>query len=67
MRVQFNDDPVKLAPGSTLGDLLRTQDLAGQSGFAVAVNEEVVPRQDWDTHRLKESDTVLVVRAFKGG
>lgn len=36
-------------------------------GLAVAVNGEVVPRSQWDTHTLNAEDNVDVLTAFVGG
>jgi sulfur carrier protein len=33
----------------------------------VAVNESVVPRQDWEDVTLSEEDTVEVIQAQQGG
>lgn len=37
------------------------------SGVAVAMNESVVRRQDWEDVRLAEDDTIEVIRAQPGG
>lgn len=34
---------------------------------AVAVNDDVIPREMWDSHNLSDDDTVEVVRAVSGG
>nr|ART40117.1 K154 [uncultured bacterium] len=36
-------------------------------GVAVAVNDAVVPRAEWPSHRLKPGDVVEIVRAVRGG
>jgi sulfur carrier protein len=42
--------------------------IAGESrGVAVAVNDAVVPRAAWSSHRLKSGDAVEIVRAVRGG
>ena len=38
-----------------------------ERGVAVAVNGEVVPRQDWASKRLTAGDRVELVRAVQGG
>jgi sulfur carrier protein len=40
---------------------------AGNKGIAVAVNGEVVPRSEWDGHRLHAGDEVEIVGAVQGG
>lgn len=37
------------------------------SGVAVALNESVLRRQDWDDVTLSEEDTVEVIQAQQGG
>lgn len=38
-----------------------------ERGVAVAVNGEVVPRQEWSSKRLTAGDRVELVRAVQGG
>ena len=37
------------------------------SGIAVAINDEIVRRTDWETRRVAPGDQVEVVRAVQGG
>ena len=39
----------------------------GERGVAVAVNGEVVPRQEWVSKGLTAGDRVELVRAVQGG
>ena len=39
----------------------------GERGVAVAVNGEVVPRQEWSSKGLTAGDRVELVRAVQGG
>lgn len=36
-------------------------------GVAVAVNDEFVPRNLWESHRLRPNDAVEIVTARQGG
>ena len=38
-----------------------------QNGIAVAVNEAIVPKAQWDTYMLQHNDKVLVIKATQGG
>jgi len=40
---------------------------AAGRGVAVAVDAEVVPRGQWDTHKLDDGARVEVLRAIQGG
>ncbi|MDN5744414.1 MAG: sulfur carrier protein ThiS [Nocardioidaceae bacterium] len=37
------------------------------AGIAVAVNQDILPRQEWPTHSLLEGDVVEIVTAVQGG
>lgn len=36
-------------------------------GIAIAVNNKVVPRTEWDTFILAENDKVIIIHATQGG
>ncbi|MGZ3898893.1 MAG: sulfur carrier protein ThiS [Bacteroidia bacterium] len=36
-------------------------------GIAVAVNQNIIPKQNWETTSLKEKDNVLIIKATQGG
>lgn len=47
--------------------LLKTLGVSATRGVAVAVNDEVVRRNDWANATLAEGDRVEVIRATQGG
>jgi sulfur carrier protein len=57
--------PVGYALTSVLRDLDVHPDYA--SGVAVAVNNEVIPREQWGDIALDDGDTVEVIQAQQGG
>jgi sulfur carrier protein len=66
MYVWINGNRRELADGATVADAVA--DLgAVQSGVAVAVNAEVVPRADWPSQRLADGSRVEVLTAVQGG
>ena len=66
MTVLLNGEPTELPHGATITDLLAHYG-RNDSGVAVAVNYDVVPRHQFDTHTLAEGDRVDVVTAVGGG
>ncbi|HTG64845.1 MAG TPA: sulfur carrier protein ThiS [Flavobacterium sp.] len=38
-----------------------------QNGIAVAINSTVVPRSNWNSHHLSETDDILIISATQGG
>jgi sulfur carrier protein len=68
MRVLLNGTAAELAEGATVQAAVDSLDLpAAGRGLAVAVDAEVVPRTEWESHELKEGARVEVLRAIQGG
>ena len=51
-----------------VSDLLKVLTLPEDGkGIAIAVNEAVISRSQWQTHQLQEGDRIEIVRAVQGG
>lgn len=57
---------MQIDEGSNVGELVLLLHLAPE-GIAIALNGEVVPREDWVGAFLKEEDSVEIVHAVQGG
>ena len=66
MEIELNGAPHPIADNVNLQDLIASLDLVNKS-LAVAINREVVPRQQWPQRVLQPSDRVDIVRAIGGG
>jgi sulfur carrier protein len=68
MQITVNGQTTEVARDTDVTAILRALDIdAAQSGIAVAVNDTVVPRARWQSHRIEPDDTVEIVRAVQGG
>lgn len=69
MEIKVNGEPVVLPAGqNNLLDLLEVLGIATtQTGIAVAVNMELVPRGEWTITLLKAGDAIEVITARQGG
>ncbi len=67
MKLIVNDKPEILLIGNRLLDLLHKTNLTKQKGLAVAVNNNIVPKAEWENHELKENDKITIIRATQGG
>lgn len=65
MQVILNGDPLTLDRSCTISDLLNRLKLTGR--LAVEVNEQIVPRSEFEHHTLKDGDRIEIVRAIGGG
>jgi sulfur carrier protein len=68
MKVLVNGHERELPEAATVRAAVDALDLpAAGRGVAVAVDAEVVPRTEWDTHELQAGARVEVLRAIQGG
>jgi len=56
----------KQTTASTVEDLLGELNIP-IDGIAVAINEEVIAKQNWNSSSLKENDAILIITATQGG
>ena len=66
MKVQVNNKEVELIPNSTLTQLMTQLELPVQ-GIAIAVNNKMIPRTEWERFSLHENDNLVIIKAACGG
>lgn len=66
MRILINSKEHIAEEGTSLAALL-AQIQPHAKGMAVALNNKVVARQDWEKVRLHENDNILIISAVCGG
>ena len=64
--VMVNGEPEVVAPGTTVTELV-AHHRDSPRGIAVARNEEVVPRSQWDRTVAEDGDRFEIVTAAQGG
>ena len=67
MKVLLNDETHEMNGESTVGALLDEIELSDLAGWAVAVNERVIARDEATDYELSEGDRVILVQATQGG
>lgn len=66
MVIQFNDEPLHCAEGVTVRTLLE-QLGQNQPGTALALNQQILPREQWDQHFVQDGDQILLFQVIAGG
>ncbi len=66
MRISVNGEERECIEGSTLAILISDLGIKVKV-MAVAVNMEVVKKADWESHQLKEEDTIELLHFVGGG
>ena len=67
MNISLNDEPREVSDDCNLDEALSALGLPSTNGCAVALNEEVIPRENWASRTLSNGDRVLIVQATQGG
>ena len=67
MEVIVNNKPHTLSEKSTIQELLNQLDLPSQQGIAVAINQAIIPKTDWENTQLSNQDKVMIITATQGG
>lgn len=68
MHVQLNGQSILLLHAQSLAVFLKDRFIDEHSpGIAVAVNGQIVFRQDWISTTIKEGDEIELVHAVSGG
>jgi len=67
VQVTINRESFMLPETGTLADVLSLLEIRQPDGIAIAVNDTVIPKSDWEQYRLQSEDKVFVIRATQGG
>ena len=67
MRILLNNKELDLDVVTSLSALLARMQINADKGVAIAINDQVMPRERWPEVQLKDNDTVLVITATQGG
>ncbi|MES3631113.1 MAG: sulfur carrier protein ThiS [Longimonas sp.] len=66
--IQLNGEPHPITPPHPLTEVLQALDIDSDTqGVAVAINEDVVRREEWADTTLQDGDEVEVIQALQGG
>lgn len=66
IQIQVNGESHTFPDSSNITALLQQLQLENQR-LAIEINEELIPRSQFNDHRLKADDKIEIVRAIGGG
>ena len=67
IEVSINQQNFQLPNNGRLADVLPLLFIQQADGIAIAVNQVVVPRGEWERYGLQSGDHVFVIKATQGG
>ena len=66
MKILVNNRETELTTGNTIADLARQLELPAQ-GVAIALQNRMIPRTEWNTTVLQANDSLVIIKAACGG
>lgn len=66
MNITINDERYSLDMPVTISQLL-IELKQPSMGVALAINDIIIPRENWNTQMINEGDTILLFQAIAGG
>ena len=67
MTITLNNQITEIEPHSTLASLVLQHVGEKQNGIAVAVNNAVIPKSNWESTTVNNQDEILIIKATQGG
>ncbi len=67
MEIFINNKQHNIKEQSTIKDLLLQLDITQTKGIAIAINNLVIPKEQWEQHTIVEADKVIIITATQGG
>lgn len=66
MKIFLNSKEFEAKNGTNLADFIATVS-DSKRGFALALNNSVIKKENWETTFLAENDQILLIKAAYGG
>ena len=64
--VEVNQKKHQISENLTLQDLVTNLNIQ-PNGIAIAINNHVIKKTDWDSKGLQNSDAILIIKSTQGG
>ena len=64
--IKVNNQPKEIPENSSVASLLQTLEQP-EKGIAVAINQQIITKTDWDTKAVTNGDDILIIQATQGG
>jgi len=67
MVIFINNKEYEFHDSETINNILCTLEITQQKGIAIAVNNNIIYKKDWDVFKLNNNDKVTIIKASQGG
>lgn len=67
MEILINNNQITVPDSASLALAISSLVNIETKGVAVAINENIVPKKEWDSRKLTNGDKILIIKATQGG
>lgn len=67
MQITINNSTINVDEASSLATVVLNHSGENTNGIAVAINQTVVPKSEWESTILNQHDTIIIIKATQGG
>jgi sulfur carrier protein len=67
MEITVNQQSYSVSETCSLQQMLASVFSQSANGIAIAVNQEIISKSNWDTYVLQPGDNITVIKATQGG
>ena len=64
--VYINESSLSIEKSTTVAQLLK-KTTTSTDGKAIAINDKIISKTDWETQQFNNNDNVLIIKATQGG
>ncbi len=64
--INVNNQPKEISENSSVASLLQTLEQP-EKGIAVAINQQIITKTDWESKVVTNGDDILIIQATQGG
>jgi sulfur carrier protein len=66
LTILVNETPIEIEESTNLYQLLEKMKIP-MDGIAIAINNQIISKNSWETKQFKGNDTILIIKATQGG
>ena len=67
MEITINNQKHNIPEDYSVDQLLSFLMPGTEKGIAVAINQQIIPKSNWQLHKLLPEDNIMLIRATQGG
>ncbi|MCH7411207.1 sulfur carrier protein ThiS [Belliella sp. DSM 111904] len=67
MDFTVNSEPIHTAEACTITQLLQDHLNQSSKGIAIAINQTVIPKSEWNSTAISPGDAIILIKATQGG